>query len=89
MAQNLLRNKQVEAGQGLALRFSQNFSSQKYQLFEVPSETQLQAILSGDQALVIKGNPSLSTAASAVLCCESRSFKLKKVENTNKVYIVD
>ena len=71
----------------MALKFAETYNSKEYQLFEVPEEL-LAEILAGRQKAVIKPH-YIDESAKAALSTNDQTFKIKKAENTNKLFVVE
>ena len=79
---------------GLTIRFSKEFNDAKYQLFEVPDKELLDQILSQKEKPIIKSYENTSSTdtsqkSTVALNSSSQTFKIKKAENTNQLYILD
>ena len=79
----LSENAATQSSDGLTIRFHEGYSSTKYQLFEIPSPELLEKILNGEETPCIK-----NYKGTAALCTSSETFKIKKAENTNKMFIL-
>ena len=89
MAKNLTENPAIAADnqEGLPIRFNVDFSSKKYQLFEIPDPALLESIMNGSETPVIK-NFTIGKSMAA-LCTSTQTFKIKKAENTNSFFIMN
>ena len=97
MSKELLSNPALkvsgkEQAGGLEVQFSGDYTSKEYQLFEVPDgcEELLEKIMAGVEQPKIQGFVSRTGkhVAPAAIITSSETFKVKKAESTNNMYIL-
>ena len=98
MSENFLNNTAIAVDNkeaGLNIRFAPDFTTGEYQLFEIEDNDLLEKILSNKEVPHIKNfKPDDEVDIQnykpyAALCTSNETFKIKKAENTNKMYVLD